>query len=276
MENGLTISSKKSRIISDVILMILGVVWVFPLFFVIVGIMKTKQEYNLTPFWQMPEGVAIIEHFKYIYEYSTIFLSMFNSIFYGIVSAGLAISIALLAAYGIAKLKIKGRMFWFFVIYSGTIFPFQIYLIPVFSAYSKIGLYNTKIGLMLFYMAICIPFSLFVLRNFMIGISNEILESAKIDGASDMKILFKILTPMAKAPIAVLFLTQFAFSYNDLLFGITFTKDKAIQPVMATISVFGNNKPAMMVAGIIVSIPTILLYIFLNKNFDKGLSYQTK
>ncbi|MFV0504810.1 MAG: carbohydrate ABC transporter permease [Lachnospirales bacterium] len=276
MENGLTISSKKSKVLTDIFLWLLGFFWVFPIIFVVIGALKTKQEYNLTSFWKMPDSFALIENIKYIFQYSDIVPGIINSILYGVVSSSLAIFLALIAAFAIAKLPIKGKMIWFFIIYSGTIFPFQIYLIPIFSAYDTLNLYDSRLGLMIFYMAISIPFSLFVLRNFFLGISNEIMESAKIDGSKDSTILFKIFTPMAKAPIAVLFLTQFAFCYNDLLFGITFAKSKSIQPIMAIISVFSSNKPAMMVAGIMVSIPTIVLYTLLNKNIDKGLSYQTK
>lgn len=81
---------------------------------------------------------------------------------------------------------------------------------------------------------------------------------------------------MSKAPLSVVFMTQFAWCFNELMFGITFTKSNDIKPIMATISTFTSNKPAMLVACAIASVPTIALYLGLNNNFDTGISYQSK
>jgi multiple sugar transport system permease protein len=269
-------SSRKGKISINVVLGILSLVWMIPVLFAFIGSMKEKQEYNLSMFWDLPKQINWANNFKYIQEYSSVFQSMGNSLFYSLCGATGAIFFAILAAYGLSTLKIKHRMLWFMIIYSGTIFPFQLYLIPVFSAYQKVGLYDTKLGLILFYIAICIPFAMFVLRNFFMGISKELVEAAKIDGAADFKILWRIFIPMARAPLSVVFMTQFAWCFNELMFGITFTKSNEIKPIMATISTFTGNKPAMLVACAIASMPTIILYLLLNKNFDSGISYQSK
>lgn len=200
-----------------------------------------------------------------------------NSLLYGVLSAAIAILLAALAAYAITKLKIKGRFFWFMLIYSGTIFPFQMYLVPVYKMYTQFNLYDTQIGMILFYSAISIPFCIFVLRNFFDGLGNEQLEAARIDGASDFHVFYKIYLPMAKAPISALFLFQFSFVWNDLLFGFTFSKSGNIRPIMTVLSQLNGpngattNAPAVLLACAIASIPTIFLYSVLNKNFEKGL-----
>ena len=267
---------KKGQILVDTILSIFGLIWMLPVIFSFIGSMKEKQEYNLTFLWDLPKQINWIENIKYIHEYSNVYQSIGNSLFYSLCGAVGSAFFALLAAYGLTTLKIKHRMFWFMVIYSGTIFPLQLYLIPVFKAYQKLGLYDTRLGLIIFYIAICIPFSMFVLRNFFLGISRDLVEAAKIDGASDFSILWRIFVPMSKAPLSVVFMTQFAWCYNELMFGITFVKSNDIKPVMATISTFTGNKPAMLVACAITSIPTIILYLLLNKNFNYGIVYQSK
>lgn len=268
--------SKGKRILINVVLGILSLVWIFPIVFLIIGSMKTKTEYNMTNFWQLAQRINWKENFEYIVKYSQIFHSVLNSLLYSLFGTVGAIILAVLAAYGLTKLSIKHKMFWFMIIYSGTIFPFQMYLIPVFKAYMKLNLYDTQIGLVVFYIAICIPFSMFVFRNHFMSIPDDVIEASKIDGASKFKTLTDILLPMSKASLSVVFLTQFSWCYNELMFGITFTKSDSIKPVMAALSTFSNNKPAMMVACIIVSVPTIILYILLNKNFNDGIAYQTK
>ncbi|MBN2859276.1 MAG: carbohydrate ABC transporter permease [Sphaerochaetaceae bacterium] len=272
----LTVSSRRSRVLINSVLVVFSFFWIFPVIFALLGIMKSKKVYNLTNFWEFAPDIQLLENYRFIVEYSNILQGMINSLFYGAVGALIAVIFSMMAAYALAKLRIGHRMFWFMLIYSGTIFPFQLYLIPVFKAYQRVGLYDTRVGMMLFYSAICIPFAMFVLRNFFIGVSDEIMEAARIDGADNWKILWRILFPMAKPSISVVLLTQFAFSYNDLMFGITFTTSSGIKPIMATISTFQDHIPAMLLACIIVSIPSVLLYSFLNRNFDEGIAYTSK
>ncbi|MBS6194068.1 MAG: carbohydrate ABC transporter permease [Clostridiales bacterium] len=270
-------TSRKNKIIINIILSVLGIVWIMPIVFSFLNMFKTKFEYNLGSFWALPEGNAFMENVQYINANAKIFQGMFSSFLYAICGSVLALIIGTLAAYGIAHLRIKHKMFWFLVIYSGTIFPFQIYLIPVFNAYSKVGLYDTRLGMILFYTAICIPFIMFVLRNYFMGISSEICESAKLDGATDMQILLRIFVPMARAPLSVVLLQQFTWCWNDLMFGLTFTKSAEVKPVMASLSLMSaGNAPAMLMACIISSLPTIVFFILLNKNFEAGFAYSSK
>lgn len=268
---------KKSRWIINLLLTLLSAVWLFPILFTVLSCFKKKQEYNLGNFWDFPKGNALADNIRHIQENAGIFTGVANSLFYAVCGATISVFIALLAAYAISHLQIRFRLFWFMFIYCGTIFPFQIYLIPVFKGYSQLGLYNTRTGMILFYSAICIPFAMFVLRNFFNGVSKEILESAKIDGATDFITLLKILVPMATAPISVVFLSQFTWCWNDLMFGLTFTKSDSIRTVMSGVSLMGTaNIPALMTACIVASVPTIVLFVFLQKNFETGFVYQSK
>lgn len=269
-------TKRSTKIIFNTILGLLGIIWIAPLLFMILNIVKTKQEYNLGSFWSLPEGFHLLANVKTVFE-TGLFASLGSSFLYAMLGAVFAVFIGLLAAYGLTHLRIKAKIFWFMFIYSGTIFPFQVYLIPVYNGYSKLGLYNTRLGMILFYTAICIPFCMFVLRNFFLGISREICESAKIDGASSWRILTDIFVPMAKAPLSIVFLSQFTWSWNDLMFGITFTKTASIRPIMASISLMGrNNAPALFLACIFASIPTIILFVFLQDNFEAGMAYTSK
>lgn len=269
--------TKKNFRINNLILCILGFIWLFPFTFVLVNSVKSGAEYNQGNFWDLPTGIAIQQSIDFISERVSLMNGFLNSLLYGVLSAAIAILLAALAAYAITKLKIRGRFFWFMLIYSGTIFPFQMYLVPVYKMYTQFNLYDTQIGMILFYSAISIPFCIFVLRNFFDGLGNEQMEAARIDGASDFHVFYNIYLPMAKAPISALFLFQFSFVWNDLLFGFTFSKSGNIRPIMTVLSQLNGpngattNAPAVLLACAIASIPTIFLYIVLNKNFEKGL-----
>lgn len=269
--------NKTTRVVINIILVILSITWLFPVLFTIFGSFKAKQEYNLGNFWDIPKGNLFIKNL--VSTFNTVGLSsgMLSSFLYALCGAVFSVAIATLAAYAISNLNIKFRMFWFMFIYSGTIFPFQIYLIPVYKGYTQLHLYDTRLGMILFYTAICVPFSMFVLRNFFIGISKEISESAKIDGCTKMQVLTHIFLPMAKAPLSIVFLSQFTWCWNDLMFGLTFTKSSQIRSVMSSVSLLGKDNIPMLLTGCIVaSIPTILLFLVLQKNFESGFVYTSK
>ena len=269
-------TKKSTKVTFNILLSILGVIWILPVFFVLLNIAKTKQEYNLGSFWTMPEGFHAAENMQTVAE-SGLLSSIGSSFLYAVLGAAGSVLIGLLAAYGLTHLRIKAKLFWFLFIYSGTIFPFQVYLIPVYQGYFKLGLYDTRIGMILFYCAICIPFCMFVLRNFFMGISKEVVESAAMEGATSWQILWKIFVPMATAPISIVFLTQFTWSWNDLMFGLTFTKTASVRPIMASISMMNRgNAPALFLACMLASIPTIVLFFILQKNFEAGMAYTSK
>lgn len=268
---------RSSQIVINCILGVLAVVWIFPIFFALLASFKGRQEYNLGNFWDFPQSNQLMSNIRYIQDNASALTSMLNTLIYAALGAFFAVLIALLAAYAISHLEIKFRMFWFMFIYSGTVFPFQIYLIPIYRGYSKVGLYDTRFGMVLFYTAICIPFAMFVLRNFFLGVSKEVIESARIDGASNFQALMHILAPMAKAPLAVVLVQQFSFCWNDLMFGMTFTKSDSTRNIMTTLSLMGQRHvPALMLACLLASIPTMVIFIFFQEEFESGFVYTSK
>lgn len=266
-----------ARVWIHAFLIFMAILWITPLVFSLYNAFKGQAEYNLGNFWDFPKGNELMKNIEYIRSSHGIFDGMISSLLYASVGAFFAVVIALLAAYALAYLDIKGKLFWFLFIYSGTIFPFQVYLIPIFKGYSTLHLYNTRLGMILFYTAICIPFAMFVLRNFFLNISSEICEAARVDGANNFGILINIMIPMAIAPLSVVFLTQFSWCWNDLMFGLTFTKSTDLRPIMASMSLMGTkHMPALLLACLIVSIPTMLMFMALQKNLEQGFVYTEK
>ncbi len=272
-------TSKKTENCINMVLITFGIVWITPICFVLFNLFKTKQEYNLGSLWELPESfnMEIISiNFRNLIA-NKLFLSFGSTFLYCSVAAVAGVFIALLAGYGLTHTNIRHKNFWFMLIYSGTIFPFETYLIPVYKAYYKLGLYNTRTGMMLFFTALCIPFAMFVFRNFFLGVDNEICEAAKIDGANSWQTLMKIMFPMAKAPLAIVLLQQFTACWNNLMFGLTFTKSANIRPVMASLSLLGDaNVPQLFLACIFVSLPAIILFFLLRDQIVVGYAYTVK
>lgn len=254
---------------------IICVFWLLPLLLVFMNAFKDKREYNMGESWQLPQGFHLWENLQNAWGQG-LGSGFFNSLSYGLVGSAGAILLASLAAFGIVRLKLPRGLWWFLLIYSGTIFPFQVYLIPLFKAYTSFGLYDTWVGMVLFYIAICIPFCTFVMRGFFISMPWDFQEAARLDGCNDWMIFWKIMLPLTRAPMLVLLLFQFTWIWNDLLFGLVLSKSDNVRPIMPTLAGMqglyaGSDGPTLIAAVMIASLPTLLLFLLLRPYFMQGL-----
>ncbi len=263
------------------LLCLFAMAWVLPLAIVVLSSMKTPIEQSQSAILALPENAAmILDNMRSASELSGIGKGIVSSLIYAFVGSVTAVIVASSAAYSIAMLKIRFPFFWFLLIYSGTVFPFQMYLMPLFQMYQSVGLYDTRMGMLLFYSAIAVPFCLFVFRNYFIGMQQEVFEAAALDGASSFQTYLRILLPMAKAPALFLFVTQFSWIWNDFLFGQVLAKSDDVRPVMASLAMLSGTYgtgtiPQQMAGALTASIPTLILFFVLQKHFMQGLILNT-
>lgn len=263
------------------LLCLFAMAWVLPLAMVVLSSMKTPIEQSQSGILALPENAAmILDNITSASELSGIGNGIVNSLIYAFVGSGTAVIVASSASYSMVMLKIRFPFFWFLIIYSGTVFPFQMYLMPLFQMYQTVGLYDTRIGMLLFYSAIAVPFSLFVFRSYFIGMPQEVIEAASLDGASSFQTYLRIILPMAKAPALFLFVTQFSWIWNDFLFGQVLAKSDSVRPVMTSLAMLSGTYgtgtiPQQMAGALIASIPTLILFFALQKQFMQGLILNT-
>lgn len=256
---------------------VLSLLWLAPFYYLGVSIFKTPEEYALNHPLALPDGLSPLwGNMTEAWTTAKMGLGMMNSALYGLVGAGLAVFIAAMAAHGLARFDFKGRTFWFMLIFAGTVFPFQMYLIPLFFTYLEIGLLNTHVGMILFYTAICIPFPVLVLKSALSQMSREMDEAARMDGCGEFRVFWSIVLPNARGPLTALFLLQFTWIWNDLLFSIVLTQSPEVRSIMASLQVFqgayaGGNQTVVMAATLIASLPTVMLFFVLRKHFMKGM-----
>ncbi len=268
-------------IVSYFVIIVLAVLWLLPIGLVLMNASKSFPDYTQGNMWALPETFHLFENMKEALNMGDLGRGMLNSFLYSSLGAGLSIFLAALASFGIVIMRLKGGFYWFLLIYSGTIFPFQMYLVPLFKGYQKLGIYDTFGGMLLFYIAIAIPFCLFLLRNYMTTIPYEIVEAAQIDGFRSFGIFTRIVFPLLIPPISVLLLFQFTWIWNDLIFGMTLSRSEAVRPVMAGLStmqgMFFRSGVTTLMAGIVLtSIPTLILFFALQRNFIKGMLLTVK
>ena len=142
--------------------------------------------------------------------------------------------VAALAGYAFAWLEFPGRDWIFIGVIALLVVPLQMALIPMFRLYDTFGIGGTTLSVILFHAAFGLPFAIFLLRNFFIGIPKDILESARIDGASEIWIFLRLILPLGLPAIASLAIFQFLWTWNDLIVSLTFGDH--VQPITVWIS----------------------------------------
>ena len=258
----------------------LVIVWLVPLFSTFLTAFKTPQEAAATFPWQLPQSFALGENVVWAWNRGRLGQSFVQSLIYAGVGAALAIGLASLASFALVHLRPRREFGWFLLIYAGTIFPFQMYLLPLFYLFQSTSLYDRQKGLLLFYTAIAIPFCLFVLRNHFTTIDYEIVEAAQIDGLSNFGLYWRIYMPLSLAAIAALFLFQFTWIWNDLLFGLTLAKSPEVRPIMAGLAGLrgtyaAQNTPGVLSGALLASVPTVLIFVFLGRYLLQGMTLTT-
>lgn len=251
--------------------------WLAPFYYLIISVMKSPEEYASKHPLALPDGfLPIFANVAEAWTTAKMGLGMANSLIYGTVGAAIAVFIATMAAHGLSRFEFKGRTFWFMLIFAGTIFPFQMYLIPLFFSYLRFGLLDTKAGMILFYTSICIPFPVLVMKSYLAQMSTEMDEAARMDGCSELRLFLSIVLPNCKGPFIALFLLQFTWIWNDLIFSTVLTQSPEARSVMSALQVFQgayakSSQTVVMAASLLASIPTVVLFFVLRRHFMQGL-----
>ncbi|WP_425953360.1 carbohydrate ABC transporter permease [Xylanimonas sp. McL0601] len=184
-----------------------------------------------------------------------------------------------LAAYAFARLRWPGRNQLFFVFLTAMMIPGVFTTLPNFVLIRDLGLLNTLLGIVLpaLFMA---PFSVFFLRQFFLSIPTEVEEAAKIDGASHLRIFFRVIVPMSSAPITTLALLTYITSWNDYLWPLLVGKDDSSKVLTVALGVFRQQTPSgapdwagLMAATFVSAIPVLILYAIVGKRIVSSIGF---
>jgi ABC-type glycerol-3-phosphate transport system permease component len=256
----------------------LAIAYLIPFYLLLVTVFKSTEEYARKGILELPDGFGpLFGNLQEAWNGADLGRAAVNSLSYASIGSVVAIAIAAAAAYGMTRLRLLGANAWFMLIFTGTLFPFQMYLVPLLFGFQKIGLVNTWFGMLLVYLAICIPFPLLVLRNSFSAISRDMDEAARIEGAGEWRIFTSMVLPNAKGPLIALMLLQFTFIWNDLLFSSILATGTEVRSVMVALQAlqgtYSTLGPNVVAAGALISsIPTVALFVVLRKYFMQGLS----
>src|SRR3954463_4334831 len=211
----------------QIFMMVVAAMWIVPTFGLLLTSLTPSDVIDKQGWWKVVSHPSQItfDNYNQLFKNNDLMSALWTTAQIAVANTVILILIASLAGYAFAWLEFPGRDWLFVGVIALLVVPLQVALIPIFSLYQSTGLFDTVLGLILFHVAFGMPFAVFLLRNFFIGIPKDILESARIDGASELRIFFKLILPLGLPAIASLAIFQFLWTWNDLIVALTFGRN---------------------------------------------------
>jgi ABC-type glycerol-3-phosphate transport system permease component len=245
----------------------------FPVYFMAVSAFKTKSEY-LANQWGPPLQ-PILTNFATAFSGEKFFIRFANSAILTVGAVIVSLIIACLAAYAFAHMDFAGKRTLFNIILSLMVVPPVVMMVPLFVWMVRWKLVNSYQGVILIYVGLLLPFSIYLMTNFFQTIPREILDAARIDGCSNFGLFRQILMPLSAPAVVTLIVVNALWVWNELLIALVFLQKDELKTLMVGIAALRSRNyvdiPATMAGLLIATIPIVILYIFGQKYFIRGL-----
>jgi len=257
------------------VLIVIALLWLVPTLGLFLTSLFAPTDVNNLGWWEIfsKPSLATFENYQSIWQDQSIRSAFFTTVWIALGGTFLPIIIAALAGYAFAWLDFPGRDWLFVLVIALLVVPLQMALIPMFRLYGDLGIFDTKLSLILFHTAFGLPFAIFLLRNFFIGIPKELLEAARIDGASEIRIFLRLILPLGLPAIASLGIFQFLWTWNDLLVALSLARDT--QPltvaIFSQLRQFGNNLEVIAPASFLSLVVPLAVFFAFQRYFVQGL-----
>jgi multiple sugar transport system permease protein len=276
---GVAVERKKSKTLNRVLiytfLIVFTLTYLTPFFSAIVTSVRTQEDISVNGFWSIPRE-ASLANFPKAWEAGGVSRYMLNSFIITIPALIGTIFLSSLSAFALARYKFRGNRLIYFMYVAGTMLPFQILLLPVFLLNNALGTYNTYWSVIIIHVAFQLGFVTFVLRNFMRTLPGEIMDAARIDGANEFGIYWRIIMPLTVPAIAAVATLEFTWIFNDYLWAIILIQSDSLKPVTTGLSTlqgqFITDWPLIVAGSLIATVPTLIVFLALQRYFIGGLT----
>ena len=261
------------QVILYVVLILITAATLLPLVWMVSASFKLDSEVFSVPIKWIPETFHF-ENYTQIWEKIPFGLFTFNSAKLTIIITLIQLLTCSFAAYGFTKCNFRFRDTLFLCYVATIAIPWQVYMLPQYIIIQKVGLVDTHLGYIL--MQAFAAFGVFLLRQFFLGIPNELLEAARIDGLSEYGTYFRIVLPLAKPAMATLTIFTFVTVWNDYMGPMIYFNSEANKTIPLGIRMFlgqySTQYQLIMAASVVSLIPVFIVYIFCQRFFVQGIA----
>jgi len=261
-----------TRTLAYAVLVALVVVEAFPLAWMLLTSVKNQREV----FSSFLPATLDFSNFRRVWVAIDLPTHLVNSVYVTTLTVAIVVCVATSAGYAFARYHFRGRDILFYIFIGAMMIPGQAILIPMFQFLKGIGLLNTLTGLSLSYLGGATAFSIFLMRAFFLSLPKDLGDAARIDGASEFGVFWRVYLPLARPGIATVVIIQSLGVWNEFMFSTTFISTpalKTIQPAMfQAVGRYATDYTALSSGLILALIPIVTVYLILQRQFISGLT----
>jgi len=273
--------SARSSIWVKIAVVLICLLWIVPTLGLVITSFRPREEANSSGWWTIFTSPAsltklTLQNYSEVFQKADIGSAFVNSLAITIPATIIPILIAAFAAYAFTFMDFPGRDFLLILIVGLLVVPTQVALVPLLKIYGNLGINGTFLAIWLAHIGFGMPLAVYITRNYMATLPKEVIESAKIDGASHFQTFWRLILPMSTPVLASFAIFQFLWVWNDLLNALVFIGPGANQPLtVALVQLLGQQGQGwqlLTAGGLVTMIVPIIVFLSLQRYFVRGLT----
>ncbi len=269
-------TSAPARIGYKISLPIVLLLWLLPLLAVMMTSARSLGDLSQGNYWGWPTELSILQNYTQVFAATPMATYFLNSLLITLPAAAGAVAISTMAGFALAKYSFRGNVLLFAMFIAGNFIPFQILMVPVRNLTISLGMYDTLWALIMFHVAFQSGFCTLFMRNFIRGLPHELIEAARVEGAGEFQIFFKVVLPLIRPAMAALVVLVFTFIWNDYFWALTLVQSDEARPITLGLTALKGQWVAswnLISAGsIVAALPPVLMFFAMQKHFIAGLT----
>ncbi len=251
-------------------------VWLAPIIAVALTSIRGQADLTSGNYWGIPTQWKMAENYAAVFQNTPILSYIGNSFLVTIPTVIGAVALSCLAGFALGIYRFKFNLLVFFIFVGGNFVPFQILMVPVRDLSLQLGLYDTVTGLVLFHVAFQTGFCTFFMRNFIRELPSELIDAARVEGATEFQIFWRVVLPLVRPAVAALAVLIFTFIWNDYFWATVLIQGDHSMPVTGGLKTLNGQWVAqwqLVSAGsIVAALPPVVIFFMMQKHFIAGLT----
>ena len=268
--------SRPTQILFRVGLPVALLVWLLPIIAVAFTSARGLGDISAGNYWGLPTEWRLVENYTSVFVNTPLATFILNSFLVTIPTVAGALALACMAGFALGVYRFRLNLLVFFIFVGGNFVPFQILMVPVRDLSLRLGLYDSITGLVLFHIAFQSGFCTFFMRNFIRDLPKELIEAARVEGASEFQIFYKVVLPLVRPAVAALSVLVFTFIWNDYFWATVLIQGNHAMPVTGGLKSLNGMWVAqwhLVSAGsIVASLPPVMIFFAMQRHFIAGLT----
>jgi multiple sugar transport system permease protein len=255
-------------------------VWLLPLAAVALASMRSLDDIDRGDVWGWPSHVVLAANYATVLGGSHMLRFVANSFLITVPTVVLTVMLASMAGFALAKHAFPGNRLLLMTFVAGNLVPFQVLMIPVRDLMIALGLYDTRLSLILFHTAFQTGFCTLFMRNFIRELPDSVLDAARVEGAGELTVFFRVALPLARPAIAAVSVLVFTFVWNDYFWSLVLVQSDAVRPLTAGLQslrgMWQTSWQLVCAGSIVAALPPVAVFLVMQRQLIAGLTRRAK